>query len=136
MDIESIERTYFGPEFRGHPGPVYADEMKSLSLPDRVSALKVRVDDYLISQTDHLATRDLWTPFPLAIMTCVGVEWLGSYRYGDPGNNSNRHFQRVLEEVDPNLRDRRPAPDGKTKPLSDFIYFAFRNSLVHGFCGK
>src|SRR2546426_8505107 len=112
MDVEELEPTFFGPGFEGRTQPVLAEGLHGLSLGQRVLALKARLDDYLISQTDRLATKEVWTPFPLAIMTCIGIELIGSYKYGDPGDNSNRHFERVVEDIDPSLGELRKTPSG------------------------
>jgi len=136
MDVDNIERTSFGPGFEGHPENVFRDELKGMNPLERVRAFKARIDDYLISQTERLASTGPWMPFPLTVMTLVGIELLGSYKYGDPGNNRNRHFQRIVEDIDPTFGEKKPNPDGKTVPISDFIYSAFRNTYIHGFLGK
>jgi hypothetical protein len=136
MDVASLEPTAFGPGFEGHLGSVYANELKTMTPRERVRAFKARVDDYLIKQTDLLATKESWTPFPLTIMTCVGIELIGSYKYGDPGNNSNKHFQLFTHKIDRDFALEKPTPDGNALPLSDFLYSAFRNSFIHGYRGK
>jgi hypothetical protein len=83
--------------------------------------------------------------FPLVVMTCVGVETLGAYKYGDLGRQSvkgpkkvarDRHFQRIIEDIDQGFNDAAIAPDRRNRPLSDFVFEGFRHSLVHGFYGK
>lgn len=136
MDIQNIERTAFGPGFDGHPNDVFRDELKGMDVFQWARAFKARVDDYLIRQIDFLSTGTPWTPFPLTVMTFVGIELLGSYKYGDRSNNGKRHFQKIVEDMDPDLAKERKPPKGPPVPLSDFIYFAFRHTYIHGFHGK
>jgi hypothetical protein len=101
IDVSNINRTALGPGFEGHPADVFRDELKDMDVLQWARAFKARVDDYLIRQTDSLATPTPWVPFPLTIMTFVGIELLGIYKHGDPRNSKNRHFQRVVERDGP-----------------------------------
>lgn len=127
----------FGPGFSGHPARVYMRELKTFNVPTRAKAFKARTDAFFIRQVDHFRTPSIWAPFPLAVMTCVGVEMIGSYKYGDAEGDRNDHFKKLIEDLDPNFGEEKPAPEGKgNKTLSYFIYKGFRNSLAHGFYGR
>lgn len=127
----------FGPGFSGHPARVYMRELKGFDVPTRAKAFKARTDAFFIKQVDHFRTPSIWAPFPLAIMTCVGVEMIGSYKYGDAEGDRNDHFKKLIEEFDARFCEEKPRPDGKgKKKLSYFIYKGFRHSLAHGFYGR
>jgi len=132
----------FGPGFEGHPDTVFCNELKGFDTQELKLAWVARQNEFLIKQVDPLAECEapgkpkLWTPFPLAVMTCIGIEMLGAHKYGDARNDSNRHFRKTVEDMDEGLKDTKQTPDGQDKPLSDFVYEGFRHSLAHGFYGK
>ncbi len=126
----------FGPGFAGHPAKVYMRELKAFDVPTRAKAFKARTDAFFIRQVGHFQTPSIWAPFTLAVMTCVGVEMIGSYKYGDAEGDRNDHFKKLTEDMDSRFADEKLTPDGKPKKLSYFIYKGFRNSLAHGFYGR
>jgi hypothetical protein len=145
MNTGKMLRTVFGPEFPGHSGTVFADELKTLGVVERAKAFKARMDRFFKDQVGMFAPPNPAADFPLVIMTCVGIETLGAYKYGDLGHpkatvpggvGKDRHFHRIVEEIAPDFKDQAAAPDSSDRPLSDFVYEGFRNSLVHGFYGK
>jgi hypothetical protein len=70
----------FGPNEKGEP--VSYGEVRCLDQDDRIVALKRRLDGFLLDQVSAFADNESgerrgWSPFPLAVMTCVAIESLG-----------------------------------------------------------
>jgi hypothetical protein len=126
----------FGPEFNGHAGNVEMKELRKLDVPTRAKAFKARTEAFFLKQVDTFGTPSPWAPFPLAVMTCVGIEMIGAYKYGDALADRNRHFRRFAEDMDSRFAEVKLAPDGSQQTISYFLYQGFRNSLAHGFYGK
>jgi hypothetical protein len=134
------------PEHPGHAGEVLASELRSMTVPNRAIVFKARMDAYFREQVAKFAAPNIGAHFPLVVMTCVGIETIGAYKYGDLGRIKqrhgqkktlkDRHFQRLVEDMDAEFMDTATDPDGSTRPLSDFVHEGFRHSLVHGFYGK
>jgi hypothetical protein len=137
-------RTVVAPQFPGHAGVVYADQLKSMGAVERAKVLKARMDSFFKQQVGMFALPNAQADFPLVVMSCVGIETLGAYKYGDLGGPTkktrsttpDRHFQRLIEDMDAQFVDVATEPSGASRPLSDFVYEGFRHSLVHGFYGK
>lgn len=123
----------FGPEFPGHPSKVEMKELRGFDVPTRAKAFKARTEAFFLKQVDVLRVHPPWAPFPLAVLTCVGIEMIGSYKYGDARGHSNDHFKRFAQDMDPGFSEIKLAPGGANQKLSYFLYQAFRNSLAHGF---
>jgi hypothetical protein len=95
---------------------------------------------------DANGKRHVYSPFPLAVLTCVGVETLAQIAYGDSFNadDHGRSFKITLGQVDLKL-SRSPKKEEKLafvsnwpeeqKPASyaDIFYSFFRNTLIHGY---
>ena len=126
----------FGPGFPGHPKTVEMRDLKKLDVEARAKAFKARADAFFIKQVDHFQTPSPWAPFPLAVMTCIGIEMVGSYKYGDARNDRNDHFKKIVEDIDAGFSTEQLTPMGDKKRLSYFIYQGFRNSLAHGYYGQ
>jgi len=126
----------FGPAFPGHRKTVEMKELKHFDPVTRAKAFKARVDEFFLKQVDVFKEHPPWAPFPLAVMTCVGIEMLGSYKYGDARGDRNGHFKQFLKDMDPAFGDVRATPEKRDEELAVFIYKGFRNSLAHGFYGK
>ncbi len=126
----------FGPELPGHPTKVEMKELRNLDVPTRARAFKARTETFFIRQVDTFGRPSPWAPFPLAVMTCIGIEMIGSYKYGDAPGNKNGHFTKFVEDIDSRFAEIKPTPDGTPRSLSYFLYQGFRNSLAHGFYGK
>jgi hypothetical protein len=90
-------RIVIGPEFPGHSGPVYADELRSMAAAERAKVFRARMDAYFKQQVGTFAPPNRPSDFPLVVMTCIGIETLGAYRYGDlgprKGNPVNKHLR-------------------------------------------
>ncbi len=126
----------FGPEFPGHPKTVEMKELRNFDVFRRARAFKARTDTFFIRQVDVFEKPDPWAPFPLATMTCIGIEMMGSYKYGDAPGDRNDHFKKFAEDMHKRFAEIKLTPDNKQKKLSYFLYKGFRNSLAHGFYGK
>ena len=126
----------FGPGFVGHPADVNITELKKFSIPQRAKALEARLQEYFFKQVDVIGSNSPWAPFPLAVMTCVGIEMIGAFKYGDAFGDKNDHFKKIVEDMDGRLASVRTDPKGNLNKLSYFVYKGFRNSLAHGFYGK
>ena len=126
----------FGPAFSGHPKPVELAELRKFDVFTRARAFEARTKAFFIEQVDVLQTPQLWAPFPLAVMTCIGIEMIGSYKYGDAQGDRNDHFKKLAKDMNSRFGEIRPTPDGAMKELAYFLYNGFRNSLAHGFYGK
>ncbi|MBA3482757.1 MAG: hypothetical protein H0T51_13175 [Pirellulales bacterium] len=145
----------FGPAPSGKDKLTYGDVRKFTSDSDRIAALKARTDGWLIEQIQPLATSDpkggwiVYSPFPLAMLTCIAIETLGQIAHGDSFNDDDRgaSFKKVLSKIDSHFT-RPPSKDQKNaflsnwpnamKPQShsDILYSFFRNSLFHGYQGQ
>src|SRR5271167_2350966 len=126
----------FGPPFEGHPRIVEMRELKRFDVCTRAKAFKTRTEAYFLRQVDALTSDEIWAPFPLALMTCVGIEMIGAYKYGDAAADRNGHFKRLLKDMSPRFGESQLTPEGRTEELAVFLYKGFRNSLAHGFYGK
>lgn len=126
----------FGPGFTGHPDTVQMKELKRFDVHQRVKAFQARTEAFYLKQVDVFQQSPPWAPFPLAVMTCIGVEMVGSYKYGDAFGDRNDHFKNLVEDMDAGFGQTHSAPDGKDHKLSYFIYKGFRNSLAHGYYGE
>ena len=69
-------------------------------------------------------------------MTCIGIEMIGSYKYGDVPGDRNDHFKKLAKDMSPRFGEIRPTRDGELREIAYFLYKGFRNSLAHGFYGK
>jgi hypothetical protein len=126
----------FGPEFAGHPTPVEMRELRGFTPIQRAAAFRARMDSFYFKQVGTIAAKSPWAPFPLAIMTCIGLETIGAYKYGDAPRDDNRHFRSFAEELHGGFAREENDPRGNAVTLSTFLYQGFRNSLAHGFYGK
>src|SRR5262249_43239652 len=126
----------FGPHFPGHPKVVEMRELKSFDVFTRAKAFKARSDRFFVNQVNVFSDKQAGAPFPLALLTCVGIEMIGSYQFGDSPGDQNGHFKKFAEEFHPKFKQTYLSPDGRTEKLSYFLYKGFRNSLAHGFYGK
>jgi hypothetical protein len=126
----------FGPPFEGHPSIVEMKELRHFDVQTRAKAFKVRTEAYFLKQVDVLTSSQIWAPFPLAVMTCVGIEMIGAYKYGDALADRNGHFKHLLKDMSRRFGETQLTPEGRMEQLSVFLYKGFRNSLSHGFYGK
>jgi hypothetical protein len=126
----------FGPSFPGHPQTVEMHEIRRFDVCTRAKAFRARTEAFFINQVDTIRTSATWAPFPLAVMTCIGIELISSYKYGDARGDSNDHFKKLLKDMHPRFGHVKITPEGHTHELAYFLYKGFRNTLTHGFYGK
>jgi hypothetical protein len=124
------------PRFSGAPTDRRDERAARLRRANTPKAFKARTDAYFLSQVDVFQHKSPWALFPLAIMTCIGIEMMGAYKYGDAPGDRNGHFKFFLKDMDPRFGELKTAPDNSHIELGAFVYKGFRNSLAHGFYGK
>ena len=104
---------FLGPGFAGHPDRVEMKELKRFDVQQRAKAFQARTEDYYLKQIDTFQQDPPWAPFPLAVMTCIGIEMIGSYKYGDARGDSDDHFKKLVENMDGRFANTHPAPNGR-----------------------
>lgn len=136
--------------------------VRKLSGDDLLRALKGRLDTYFMAQVEELAkplqagASKVYSPFPLFLMTCVGIETLGKVfftrapRAGETKDDLQREaFLFVCNTL------HKPLSRPLTKPqkmeydalwgadshknatsVSQIIYRLGRNTMIHGYRGK
>ena len=142
----------FGP----NPGSIQLSygQVRQLDDDGKLRALKSRIDSFFVSQVDPLGKDDLggvkvYSPFPLALLTCVGIEMLGQVMYHDTmgaGDSQREGFVRVAKSIHPGFSKQLgkkfkgeiaslfPGKDAKKiKSAADILYFYQRNTLIHGY---
>jgi hypothetical protein len=145
----------FGPDERGQPFSY--GQVRQLSPDDQIVALKRRLDGFLIDQVDAFAEdenaeRRGWSPFPLAVMTCVAIESLGHIMYRQLLDNKEESkkepFLAVAYGIDKRLSRQLPKnfkeafatrwerDAKKYKDSAHLIYVFFRNTMMHGYIGQ
>jgi len=122
---------------------------------ERIHALKTRLDDLLIKQVnefgaDYTRGGKAYSPFPLAVMTCVGIEALGQMFYRQLSLESQKEpFIAVAKRIDQKFSrqlkkefkeafgNRWNKEDiSKLQNAAQVLYVYFRNTMVHGYFGK
>ena len=111
-----------------------------------IRLLKLRIEVFFIGQVKPLETV---SPFPLSVMTCIGVETLGEITIAENSDDNGIQFKKILGKFDTNLaktltkaekelvKKNWPDKDGeKIKNLTDLFYKYYRNTMIHGYRGK
>ena len=111
-----------------------------------IRLLKLRIEVFFIGQVKPLETV---SPFPLSVMTCIGVETLGEITIAESSDDNGIQFKNILGKFDTNLaktltktekelvKKNWPDKDGeKIKTLTDLFYKYYRNTMIHGYRGK
>lgn len=111
-----------------------------------IRLLKLRIEVFFIGQVKPLETV---SPFPLSVMTCIGVETLGEITIAESSDDNGIQFKKILGKFDTNLaktltktekelvKKNWPDKDGeKIKTLTDLFYKYYRNTMIHGYRGK
>ena len=62
--------------------------------------LKLRIEVFFIGQVKPLETV---SPFPLSVMTCIGVETLGEITIAESSDDNGIQFKKILGKFDTNL---------------------------------
>ena len=136
-------------------GAMTYGDVRSLDDEGKLRALKRRLDTFFIVQVDELGkaekgTAKVYSPFPLALLTCVGIETLGQVMYHDDrrakeeaqregflrvAKSLHRNFSRPLKKDD-KLAIKRLFPEkeaGKIETVAQLLYYYQRNTLIHGY---
>ncbi len=136
-------------------GDLNYGHVRALPLQLQIEALCRRHAAWLVDQSKPLAASAA-SPFPLAVMACVGMEALGQIAYGAGPKVSDLSypFVQVAREMDPLFSATlTPAfraaftsrwsgaldPKAKTASVGDaasLLYVFFRNSMIHGYRGR
>lgn len=143
----------FGPD--PEKGTLTYGEVRKLDDERKLKALKRRLDTFFVEQVDELGKTEagsakVYSPFPLALLTCVGIETLGQVLYHDEAKGKgesqregflriakslHQHFSRGLtkknKEAIANLFPDKDA--SKIEALAHILYFYQRNTLIHGY---
>jgi hypothetical protein len=80
------DEVVFGPD--PGTGKLTYGEVRKLDDEGKLKALKRRLDGFFVAQVDELGKTEtgpakVYSPFPLALLTCVGIETLGQVMYHD-----------------------------------------------------
>jgi hypothetical protein len=144
------DHVVFGPKASG--GDFTYGEVRALNRQEQVEALRRRFEKWLIGQSEPIAESGA-SPFPLAVMTCVGIEALGQIAFG-PGSALRDPFVSVAPLLDSRLGNALTATflsalnarwatrlDAKADPawvatVGELLYTFFRNSMIHGYRGR
>jgi len=142
----------FGPNEHGQD--ITVADVRALPLAERTLALKRRLDRLLVGQIDELAkvqngSRVVYSPFPLAVLTCVAIETVGQVFHGPSKDDPKEAFVWMANRIDRMLSRKPPKafktaatvrwPNKKNQKFdsySDVIYHFFRNTLIHGYHGR
>ena len=153
------DATYFGPAENGN-GLTYG-EIRAVGEKEQLSALRRRLNQLLFVQVNELVRvkdgrRVVYSPFPLFIMTCVGIETVGKIFFSRaPGHGENEEdiqrlgFLEVCKGIDVRLSRPLAKQDkqgydslwgtGEHKKAQSYghvIYRFGRNTMMHGYRGK
>lgn len=141
------------------PLPTYYGDVREMDDAKRLSALNRRLDEWLIEQIDELgkdegAESKVYSPFPLALLTCVAMETLGSVMYHDDSEsdeeNARNGFRKVAakmhqgfarsfsKKAKANIAERwaDTKDTSKLRTPADLLYTYFRNTLIHRYQGQ
>jgi hypothetical protein len=152
------EYVIFGPKPNGQGQYTYGD-VRELDSSNQMGALKARLDVWLLEQTGELCRnneqgdRFVYSPFPLAVMTCVAIGTLGEIFYGDLSDDKERRsdpfrnvlckiddkFSRSLEKKEKEAFEKlwpKKFKRAKHRSAGHIIYTFYRNTLIHGFRGQ
>ena len=149
----------FGPA--SESGEFTYGAVRKLQEEEQLRALQLRLGKFFISQVDELAKpaggpSKVYSPFPLFLMTCVGMETLGKVFFGRPPkrgekqediqregflticNQLHKHFSRPLPKEQKAASNALWGPDADkhASTPSLIIYRLGRNTMIHGFRGR
>lgn len=123
-------------------------------LSELIVLLKNRLQAILIDQTEILNSIDgkIYTgaSFPLAVMTCIGVETLGRILFEKNKNDASHQFVEGIKLVDQRFGRKLKKTDKKhlieiwgtsfedanVKTIGSLVHSYFRNTMFHGYRGK
>jgi hypothetical protein len=112
-----------------------------------IDLLRIRLQTFLINQVQPLQTSR--SPFPLTVMTCVGIETLGEIFIPEDKDDTSFRFVEISKKLSQTFG--RKLSKKYEKKLSEFwgnkdvknidcygkvLYRFFRNTMIHGYQGK
>ena len=146
----------FGPDEAHQSGKMTYGRLRGLSEPEKIVALKARMDTFLVEQSEELSkeTEKIYAPFPLFVMTCVAIEAHGIILYYPKREVSREDAQRqgflkVCGKIHQGFSKKLSAQEKKDyetlwvgsdhkhpKSISEMIYRFGRHTMMHGFRGR
>lgn len=149
----------FGPDVPS--GPLTYGQVRKLAPDEQLRALHRRLGAYFISQVTELGKPEggsskVYSPFPLFLMTCVGIETIGKVffsRVPNQGekqediqregflsvcNKLHKNFSRPLNKSQKKDYDLLWGADAHkhAKTASNIVYRLGRHTIVHGYQGR
>ena len=150
---------YFGPADDG--SGLFYGQIRAFKEGDQFCALQRRFNHLFLGQVGELARfsegkRVVYSPFPLFVMTCVGIETVGKIffgrapKQGERGDDVQRlgflevckgihsHFSRPLNKEQKKEFDTLWGLDEheKVTSIGHIIYKFGRHTMIHGYRGK
>lgn len=150
---------YFGPDEKGD-GLNYG-QIRRFGEDEQFRALQRRVDTLFVGQVNELARREqgkrvVYSPFPLFLMSCVGIETLGKIFFTSPDFTKEQEedvqrdgFLAVCKRIDvgfsrPLTKEQKTGYDGlwgqnehkKVTSIAHILYRFGRHTMIHGYRGK
>lgn len=144
----------FGPSLNDNSPITYGDIRKIKDRKLQIKFLKRRIDQFFINQTRPLYKNEnneinIKSVFPLALLTCVGIETLGQIVIKKNRDSSSYQFSQILKLFDKQFSRTLPKKvkqsllnslgdydKTKVKTISDLIHSYFRNTMIHGYRGR
>lgn len=138
--------TYFGVDENGNS--INYGFVRQISDEDQlINLLKFRIQVFFIEQVIPLESSG--SPFPLSIMTSIGIETLGEITVSESSDDNGIQFKKILGKFDKGLSKSLTIPEkeliknnwpekdtDKIKSLADLFYRYYRNTMIHGYRGK
>lgn len=119
----------------------------------KIKYLKARLDDWFVNHIEPLSNAN--SAFPLAIMTCIGIETIGQIFIKPITTKQNRYFVGAIAKIDQKFSKKfdmrfqekfeemwsKEPFEGEEKELkinnnAELIYTFFRNTMIHGYKAK
>lgn len=149
----------FGPNVPS--GQLTYGTVRKLPVEEKFTALQRRLGAFFISQVEELGKAEggvakVYSPFPLFLMTCIGIETMGKVFFWRETKNKetkediqregfleicqrlHKHFPRKLTKKDKAAYNSLWGEDAhkNASTYSLIIYRLGRNTMVHGYRGK
>jgi hypothetical protein len=128
-------------------GITYGSVRNIMDENELINLLKLRLSVFFINQVQVL--QDSRSAFPLATMTCIGIETLGEVLLQKDDDDTSYQFVGIIRKVDQRF-GRKPNKkfEAKLKEIwseddlknidcfGKIVYRFFRNTMIHGYQGK
>jgi hypothetical protein len=128
-------------------GITYGSVRNIMDENELINLLKLRLNVFFINQVQAL--QDSKSAFPLATMTCIGIETLGEVFLQKDEDDTSRQFVGIIRKVDQRFgRKLNKKFEAKLKDIwsednlknidcfGKIVYRFFRNTMIHGYQGK